>query len=254
MKDHAHADVIEFISAVHQIAMQTDFDEVDDSSRLTKGDQEAPDYTDAVSPLASMGTTESKAARAADARELIVTKQLTETYHAKLEERDNKISDFLTERMNSMAGFARMLESFTPDQLQKLTGASNEQMKLIHAAVVFTESEDDKVDNTDEDEDGATNSNMDSTSDNSNGDQLEEIMQENCDNPDGDVLGDMTDDKGTLNNPIEMYSDAGDDKDMDEHRTGASFSLSRVAGSPPRKQTALMEKVKLLGTTGGGGF
>ena len=67
MKDHAHADIIEFISADYQRAMATENDNVDDGSRLTKNDKTAPDYKDPVykdtiSPLASMGamgTTES---------------------------------------------------------------------------------------------------------------------------------------------------------------------------------------------------
>ena len=81
LKDHAHADVIEFISADHQRAMATDNDDLDDGSRLTKNRKAVPDYNDSILPLASLetlGTTESKAARAADARERIVTKQLTE--------------------------------------------------------------------------------------------------------------------------------------------------------------------------------
>ena len=44
--DHAHADVIEFISADHQRAMATEDDDVDDRSRLTKNSKAAPDCID----------------------------------------------------------------------------------------------------------------------------------------------------------------------------------------------------------------
>ena len=64
---------------------------------------------------------------------LRLTKELTETYHAKLEERDNQIAA-LTAKINELAQFARVLESFTPDQVQKISGASPLQMQQLHDA------------------------------------------------------------------------------------------------------------------------
>ena len=253
LKDHAHADVIEFISADHQRAMRSDMDEVDDASRLTKGTKEAPDYN-GVSPLASMGTTESKAARAADARELIVTKQLTETYHAKLEDRDNQISD-LTAKMDSFATFARMMENFSPEQLQKLTGASNDQIQNMQEEVdQMSDDSDDEMSN-----DGSNDSDveiitdledtkkLDAASDNS---VQDEIMKVTRKTNSADVFGHMQDDDGSeLSEPIAIEnSDTVVDEDMSETHTGIEYSLSRVAASPRRKKTALSDTVKLLGT------
>ena len=267
MKDHAHADVIEFISADHQRAMATENDDVDDGSRLTKNSKAAPDYKDTISPLASldtMGTTESKAARAADARERIVTKQLTETYHAKLEERDSKIAE-LTAQMNEFAKFARVLESFTPDQVQKLSGASEIQMNKLHEAADDTDSDIDAAgsdqnsngnenlidgEQSDSNEDGSDNGNEDGSdngNDDGNVDATMTVTPTGRNNePGGAVIElDVTNDAAgtTVDTAIVLDSDLSD---VDMHQPGISYNF---AGSPPRKFTALSEKVKHLGNS-----
>ena len=265
MKDHAHADVIEFISADHQRAMAMEQDDVDDGSRLTKTDEAAPAYknTDNISPLASldtMGTTESKAARAADARERIVTKQLTETYHAKLAERDSEIAA-LTAKMNEFAQFARVLESFTPAQVQRLSGASASQMKQLHDA-------------EDTDSDGATaDSNKNPRSratlldgnDKDNRTNVKENRNDDISMTDkpvnehgGDIFGDMQVDQifaeaqaDATDTPKEVIEleESDEDDAVDNASTGDEYSDARFSGSPRRKKTPLSDKVKRLGST-----
>ena len=272
LKDHAHADVIEFISADHQRAMATENDDVDDGSRLTKNSKAAPDYKDSISPLASLetlGTTESKAEQAADARERVVTKQLTETYHAKLEERDSKIAE-LTAQMNQFVKFARVLESFTPDQVQKLSNASAIQMQKLHDA----EDTDSKLDAADGDLISNGNDNLVDAahSDDNWVDAAHSDENEICSDSDNDD-GEMSIEKGyddttmtvtptgcnkdqegaviELNVPNDaadkaIVIDHSDSSDVDMYQPGITYAF---AGSPPRKSTTLSAKVKHLGTS-----
>ena len=144
-----------------------------------------------------------------------------------------------------------MMETLTPEQLQNLTGASNDQIQNMQDEVGnMSDAEnpdDDKmskdVPNDDEVEtidleDGKLAAAIDNN-------EQDVIMRETRDTTDVDVFGHMQDDEGNaLHNPsIENEdSDAGDDEDMDENHTGIAYSLSRVAGSPPRKKTALWTK------------
>ena len=156
--------------------------------------------------------------------------------------------------MNQFAKFARVLESFTPDQVQKLSNASTTQMQQLHEA----EDADSELDAADGDPisngndnlvDAAQSDNNDIGGDSGNDDGDISIEKSNDDatmtvtptGPNKDQEGavievDVTNDSaGTA-----IVIDHSDSNDMDMHQLGIMYDF---VGSPPCKSTALSANI-----------
>ena len=162
--------------------------------------------------------------------------------------------------MNQFAKFARTLESFTPDQLQKLSNASASQMQQLHDAE-DTESDLDAADG-DPISDGSDNlvdaAKIDDNKSGSDSDKDDGDMSIDKDYDDNAMTvtptGRNKDQDGAVieldlpNDAVDttIVIDHSDSSDVDTHQPSTSYSF---AGSPPRKSTALSAKVKHLGTS-----